>query len=120
MVFCKGTSRSVLLIGKYALKFPRCLSWKAFVMGMLANINEAQWKNAPNDWHLCPLLYSNKFGLLNIMPRCKSIKHRGLYAVELARLSAITPLSKSWYVYDAKPRNFGMLNGRMVKLDYGN
>lgn len=116
----KGVTRSVLLIRGYALKFPRCSSFKSFVQGLLANMDESLWKNSPDDWNLCPLVYSNRYGLLNIMVRCRPVRHRGLFRVEAARLIALTPLSKEWFASDLKPNNFGYLGSKLVKLDYAN
>lgn len=114
-----GSTRTVLLTKKYAFKFPTFHSWESFLKGLTGNLQERKWKGVTDDYHLCPLLYSNRFGLLNIMPRCTPIKNRGLYIIELTRICIMSPAAEEFYRRDAKPNNFGILHGRMVKLDYG-
>lgn len=115
----QGCTRIVFLTKKYAFKIPTITTWEGFVLGLLGNMNERRWKDSPQDWFICPLLYSNRFGLLNIMPRCSPVKHRGLYLTELKRICVLSPLPDDFYMSDAKPQNYGTYKGRMVKLDYG-
>ena len=118
-----GGTRWVLLTRKYAIKFPIPTTWKHFVQGMLSNLTEGQWKDYNNKF-LCPIKYSNRFGLVLIMHRAKPVEHTGLFWVELEKLyldaaNEPQPLGKEFFEYDAFPKNFGYYNGRLVKIDYG-
>lgn len=113
-----GGTRWVLLTRRYAIKFPIPKTWKHFVQGMLSNLTEGRWKDYP-DKHLCPIHYSNRFGLLVVMARAKEIEHDGLFWCELESLYHSCKLSKEFYEYDAFPRNFGYYKGTLVKIDYG-
>lgn len=113
-----GGTRWVLLTKRYAIKFPIFLTWKCFIQGLLSNLTEGQWKgfNCP---HLCPILYTNRLGIMLVMRRCAPVKHLGLFWVDLEALYHTSVLGRGFYEYDAAPKNFGYLNGKLVKLDYG-
>lgn len=113
-----GGTRIVIITKRYAIKFPRFNSWMAFVQGMLSNMTEGQWKDYP-DKHLCPIHYSNRFGLIVVMARAKEIENEGLFWCELESLYHSCSLNRDFYEYDAFPKNFGYYNGRLVKIDYG-
>jgi hypothetical protein len=54
-----GVSRDVLCIGRWALKFPKLRTWRAFLIGLLANMQERDlWKRG--DWPelLCPVVFA--------------------------------------------------------------
>lgn len=109
----------MLLTKRYVFKIPRIGSWKQFVQGMLSNITEGQWKGYPNP-HLCPISYSNCLGLLVVMHRAEPVQHTGLFWVELEKiLVEESTLDRDFFEYDAMPKNFGYLNGKLVKIDYG-
>ena len=107
-------------------KIPRLGSWKEFVQGMLSNMTEGQWKDHGNK-RLCPISYSNRFGLLVVMDRARPVMHEGLFWVELESLYADVDsdkespcrLSRHFFNYDVKPSNFGYIDGVLVKIDYG-
>lgn len=113
-----GGTRWVILTHKYAIKFPNPRTWKSFVQGMLSNLTEGQWKDYP-DKHLCPIHYSNRFGLLVIMARANEVKHEGLFRCEMHSLYATCKLPRDFYEYDDFPKNFGYYKGILVKIDYG-
>lgn len=118
-----GGTRLVILTKKYAIKLPRANTWKNFVQGMLSNITEGQWKGYDNKF-LCPIKYSNKFGLVVVMTRARPVNHKGLFWIELERLYTYASnepqkLDKDFFEYDALPKNFGYYNGHLVKIDYG-
>nr|DAE36537.1 MAG TPA: hypothetical protein [Caudoviricetes sp.] len=112
----RGCTRSVILFRGYAIKIPTFKSWKLFLKGILANLQERHFSEM-KDPNLCPVVFSDKFGFLVIMKRCKVVKHRGLWMAELHTLKGSLP--KEFYLSDLKPENYGYLGGRLVKLDYG-
>ena len=108
----KGTTRRVLLIGKYAIKFPRVNRWKSFLRGVLANLDEMMWyKNSPNEWKqkLCPSLFTLG-GLFLISRRAEPIDLEDYQELDLGYYDPL-PL-------DCKICNFGKFENRIVLVDY--
>ncbi len=120
-----GGTRIVLLTERFALKFPRIDSWRNFVQGMLSNLTEGQWKGYGNK-HLCPIRYSNRFGLLVVMVRAREVTDEKRFKEDLSRLleeedEGIDPcsLGVDFFEYDGVSKNFGYIDDRLVKIDYG-
>lgn len=103
--FKHGATRHVLLIGSWALKIPRLThGCRPFLQGMLANMCEALWAKT-GDERLCPVLWCAPAGLGLLMP--KALPARGqVFSIE--NLPA-----------ENKPDSFGLLQGKLVLLDYG-
>lgn len=116
----KGATRIVILTNKYALKIPNIRDgYKFFIMGILCNIQE--WIMGNGDWckDINPTIYHNRLGLLNIQPRLRPVRHRGLFWVEYKRMLTLTQF-KDFISSDVKPENFGYTKGmKLLKLDYG-
>mgnify|MGYP003621924067 CR=1 FL=1 len=116
----KGTTRMVILLGSYVLKFPRpnC-GIRMFLYGMLANMEEKVWcrKAIPNEPGLPDVLWVSPLGLLAIQIRLRPVKHRGLFWVDLERLIATSSIDRSFWVSDCKPENFAYREGQLVKID---
>jgi hypothetical protein len=115
-----GCTRTVILIGKYAIKLPSLhMGYVGFLKGILDNIQEDKtnyWKPALS---ISKTIYCNCTGLLLIAERVRHVKHVGLYQVELARLCAIAPDDEHFYKDDARSDNYGYdARNRLVKLDY--
>ncbi|QIN97808.1 hypothetical protein PhiZZ30_147 [Serratia phage PhiZZ30] len=119
-----GGTRWVLLTRKYAIKFPIPKTWKYFVQGMLSNLTEGQWKGYDNK-HLCPIAYSNRFGLMVVMHKAEPVEDKELFKSDLQKLyndvdgDECRTLDRDFFEYDAFPKNFGYYKGRLVKIDYG-
>ncbi len=112
----RGATRTVIVLRKHVIKIPSFKSWKLFLHGLLANMQERQISTC-NDVVLCPVISSSRMGLFVVMPRCYPVNHRGLFFTELCRLMGKFP--REFYLSDAKPENFGYFKGRLVKIDYG-
>lgn len=119
-----GGTRIVIITNKYAIKLPRFNSWKAFVQGMLSNMTEGQWKGYDNKY-LCPIAYSNRFGLIVVMHKAEPIECDELFKHDLQKLyddvdsDEHRTLDRDFFEYDAFPKNFGYYKGKLVKIDYG-
>lgn len=113
----RGATRVVIVMRHIVIKIPSITSWKLFLLGLLANMQERQFSTM-RDPNLCPVITSSRFGFFVVMPRCHPIRNMGLYATELYRIRGSLP--RDFYISDAKPENFGYMRGRLVKLDYGN
>lgn len=123
----RGVTRTVLLARGYAIKLPSLraygdgfsgLLW-SICRGILANQSEAQWwkhSSADQKNYMCPVLWSMA-GIVNIYPRCEPFLPSP--EQELAMFDRTwfpTPMSPR--PGDNKPANYGILNGRVVCLDY--
>lgn len=112
----RGTTRTVLLLGKYAIKLPRLSAhhsglrgrmW-SLARGILANISESEWSGMQG---VCPVLWSGFGGIVNIMPRCKPV-------YEDRSVEEYYAISNQLFASDKKPQNLGLLNGELVWIDY--
>lgn len=111
-----GCTRAVLLVGGLAIKVPQFrMGWRLFLLGLLANMQERDF--ARLRWpELCPVVLALRGGWLLIMRRA-------------------SPMSlERWVEFDAvawrerpdgripveiKRDSFGILDGRIVAVDYG-
>lgn len=112
MIWKQGATRKVLLIGKYAIKFPNWSHYRNFLQGILANQQEWAW----NGYHdlLCPVYFHFPFSLFIIMPRCEPVRGR-------RRLTNVFRMVKGDLkdLVELKPSSFGLLNSHVVAVDYG-
>lgn len=124
MIRSNGVTRIVFEFDKFVIKIPNFkYSWMHFLKGLIANMNENsiwKWQAHPNNETarpdlLCPVLWASCGGWILIMQkavRCEWINDESQWNY------------KEWidagFGGDDKPDNYGYLNGKMVKLDYGN
>ncbi len=111
-----GICRTVLLVGPYAVKVPSLRGHAAggvrgrlegFCRGILANLSEATWSSfEPFAGRIAPVRFSLLGGLVQVYPRCEP-------APEDAELFRLDPDPG-----DVKPDNFGLLDGRLVRVDF--
>lgn len=105
MRLASGCTRRVLLIGSLAIKWPKVTG------GFKANRYERRrWQTG--DVRLCPILFSDPFGLLVIMRRAADLE-----PVEAWEIIAQTDFSG--LPHDTIPENVGLIDGRLVMVDYG-
>lgn len=111
----RGVTRTVLLIGRWAIKVPSLCThdqglkgalW-SFCRGVSANQSEAEWSGYHEG--LCPVVFTAA-GLLNVYPRCQPVE-QDLADADYDAIGFAGPT-------DRKPANVGILNGRRVWLDY--
>lgn len=106
MKISRGASRTVLLVGRYAVKLPRVgAGWKPLLCGLLSNMAERdRWKYGRRRG-LCPVLWSAPAGLCVVMPRVLPAERA---PDELAHLTG----------RDHKPSSYGYHHGELVAVDY--
>lgn len=102
----RGASRTVLLVGRWAVKIPRLRAgWRALLCGLLSNMAERdRWRAGPRDG-LCPVLWALPGGLCVVMPR---VEMAGAAQEGLAHLTG----------YDHKASSYGYHRGELVAVDY--
>ena len=116
MEFMKnGTTRTVFLISKYAVKIPSFFSWKMFLHGLLANMQEASFSKT--KWpELCPVLFELPGGFLIVQKRAEPIDAEEYYSLSFYELT----IRKDYIVpAEDKPNSWGKINGKIVAIDYG-
>lgn len=113
-----GATRAVFLVGRWALKVPFAWSWMHFLLGLVANIQEVTFSKA--QWpELCPVLWWLPGGWLVVMRRAAPLSDD--------QWAAFEPTIEEWmnkgdYYVPSEPKrdSYGMLEGRVVAIDYGN
>jgi len=113
----QGGTRYVIMLRNYVIKIPSWYSYKNFLNGLVANINETAL-GAYKHPCLAELVMGNRFGLFVIQKRIKPVKHRGLFWVELSKLTGES-LIPGVHLRDVKPENYGYDRGQLKRLDYG-
>lgn len=104
MRISRGASRTVLLIGRWAVKVPRLRAgWKSTLCGMLSNMAERdRWRAGPREG-LCPVLFVLPGGLCVVMPR--------------VRITGEVP-DRNVSGFDHKGSSYGYHAGELVAIDY--
>ncbi len=127
-----GVTRWVILIGKYAVKFPSFYSYRHFLQGILGNDQEAHWYRM-FKWtgKLCPVLFACPGRFFIVMPRVRVMtdeeaeKHWAWDPCDRADCTKldlflrIEPDEESMFPAEKKSDSFGWLDGRLVIIDYG-
>jgi hypothetical protein len=100
----RGASRTVLLVGRWAVKAPRLRAgWRAFLCGLLSNMSERdRWRLGSRDG-LCPVLWSLPGGICLVMPR--------------VRITGEVP-ERNVAGFDHKASSYGYHRGELVAIDY--
>lgn len=119
-----GATRIVLLIGRFAIKLPNCQKYRLFLHGLLSNLQERQFSAC--QWEeLCPVLLSDPLGLFLVMRRARPLTDQEWETVSTQWFALET---KSQHVCDQgdyylpvehKRDSFGVLDGKIVAIDYG-
>lgn len=110
-----GATRLVILAGPWAFKLPRPGPWRNFLQGLLANMQERSF-SALRHPRLCPVVFALAGGWLCVMRRARPIpdalweRHDHQEFVECGCL--VLPVEN-------KRSSLGLLEGRVVAVDYG-
>lgn len=113
-----GTTRTVLLIGRLAIKLPVWVEWRLFLYGLLGNMQETRWWREMPDSRamMCPVLFAVPGGFLTVMRRATPVtveewmQHSDNWYEEACRLCI--PVEN-------KVDSWGCIDGRIVAVDYG-
>lgn len=117
MIIKKGITRTVIVIGNYAIKLAFNLRFNHlhFLNACLSNycekIKTIQFRNFPDYYeYIVPTIFCSWFGLFSIQYKV-DILTRSLSDNEKMVFKLITD--------DLKSENFGYFNGKLVCVDYG-
>lgn len=111
-----GTTRTVYLIGCYAFKFPTTVSWRLFLTGLIANMNEKQFSGVYEV--LCPVLFHIPGGFLTVMKRAEPLP-REIFFEEDFYDNFILQMDGVKDLVENKLCSFGIVDGKIVAVDYG-
>jgi hypothetical protein len=113
----RGAHRQVFVSKFYVLKVPR---WDAVSSGRRANRTERDTWKATHDERLCPVICGNAWGFFVLMPFARPLSDAEFdeFLMKDALIMS-NPFIPNTHGGDFKKRNFGMLNGQIVKIDYG-
>ena len=114
MKIINGSTRTVILTKKYAIKIPYIGKYKNFLYGLLANKSEVRF-NKLKDNRLCPVIFYVPFGLTVVMPRCVEISLQDFEAV----IKSDFRLKPFPIPVESKSDSFGYYNNKTVAVDYG-
>lgn len=116
----QGVTRLVFIFDKFVVKIPNfTCQWNHFLKGIIANIEESKtWQYNSGKYErglsylLCPVLWCSWGGWVLVMKRAQmlTIKDWGTVTV---------PEHKKHFPGDDTLSNYGWLNGKVVKVDYG-
>jgi len=118
-----GSSRYVITTKNFAFKFPALYSYRAFLKGLLANLQEKEFSRIQEMKHkLCPVLFSLPAGLLIVMPKARILSENELPA---SFLEDFCKCNENYSVpAEMKFDSFGYLPAEpdpiLVAVDYGN
>jgi hypothetical protein len=121
MMIKTGITRIVFVLETRVVKIPNFFySWQSFLRGILANISEGQtWRWNSGKYErgkshlLCPVILTSWGGWILIMRKAETaIFYEDGREFDFSKHIAEFP-------GDDKPSNYGFLEGRLVKIDYG-
>ncbi|MGE3757736.1 MAG: hypothetical protein AB7H97_08270 [Pseudobdellovibrionaceae bacterium] len=115
--FKRGTMRAVLLTSTRAIKFPAFGSYRAFLEGLRANLEEQdQWCLLRHE-KMCPVLWWLPLGFGVVMPRVRPLTEAEFHDFDYV---GFADLGNSFSLaVECKADSFGVLDGKIVAVDYG-
>jgi hypothetical protein len=114
----RGATRWVFFIGKLAFKIPSLYSYRNFLWGLLANMQEVEFHNIKEmKEKLCPVYFHLPLGFLIVMPKIRILLEGEISKEELIDFCT----NNEFYSIPAEIKNdsFGYYKGKLVAIDYG-
>lgn len=116
MKICRGATRTVLLVGKYAIKMPSFVEYRLFLHGLLANMQEVSFSKT--GWpELCPVYFYIPFGIMTVMPKCEPLTKEQFDNFDYDKFTIHDDYVLTYIEH--KIDSFGILNNKIVAVDYG-
>lgn len=119
----RGLTREVILTRNYAIKLPKLSrGWKLFRHGLRSNAQERDF--ARLGWQeLCPVVFALPGGWLIVMRRARPLTEAEWEAFDAAAFRGGPGEHKLKQGHripvELKKHSFGVLDGRIVAVDYG-
>lgn len=116
-----GSTRNVFLIGNWAIKWPRFLSWSHFLRGLLGNMQEASVNGYGSQFSMVQegiarIRFRIPGGFLIVMERARLMTDD-----EWEKFNYAQMVDRGEYVLSAENKrdSWGMIENRVVAIDYG-
>src|SRR5438128_322796 len=119
-----GMTRTVIIIYKWALKFPVMNhGWQYFLCGLLGNMQE-QWLSkitrfSRDSNKLCHVLFRVPLGFLIVMRKANILTEEEFARWKNNNYDTFVKYERGSLPVEAKPSSFGWLDGKVVAIDYG-
>ncbi len=122
MKWVRGRTRNVLLVGRYAVKFPIFSSYRKFLYSLLGNHFEWHHRKVSKEFQ-APIWFYIPGGLLLVMARCEPLD----VEAEASEIIMFDLLKKALAqgeegfldIVEISTENYGYYQGRWVAFDYG-
>ena len=115
----QGITRIVFVFHFFVVKIPNIFNYLHCIKGLLANIQETntyRWNSGKYyTWKcslLCPVFWASWGGWIIVMKRARVLTKEEFE-------SADTRLHREHFYGDDKFNNYGYIDNRVVKIDYG-
>lgn len=117
-----GATRQVFILKNVVIKIPSFVEWRLFLHGLLANIQESKFSDRCDRDDLCPVVNTSRFGFMLVMKKAKVFSDDINWDIfkTIIENKYTNDEMREFMCSDLKPSNFGILDGRLVKIDYGN
>lgn len=116
-----GATRRVFVFKTFVIKVPNTQEYKLFLHGILANLQEKVFSRI-NRPDLAKVKFCGKLGLFLIMERAETLDVINLdwlkFKEDLEEQYKNDEM-KEFMLSDAKPCNWGYIDNKLVKIDYG-
>lgn len=115
-----GATRSVLLLHRWAIKFPSVThGYRAFLHGLLANHREREFSRM--GWsRLCPVVGALPLGVVIVMPWCEPVAEYGAdWWRDFLGGESFPDRANLEDMVERKADSIGKYRGRIVAVDYG-
>ncbi len=113
-----GATRRVFIFKKFVIKIPNIQQYNLFLHGILANLQENLFSGIHSD--LANVIWCDKLGLILIMEKAKILNNEDWDIVDILIKKYEDDEMKEFLLSDFKPSNWGYINNKLVKVDYGN
>ncbi|HWU13235.1 MAG TPA: hypothetical protein VN157_04410 [Caulobacter sp.] len=113
--FRHGATRWVFLIGTVAIQVPRPSTWRQFLRGLLANLDEAEFYRRGSEG-LCPVIHHFWGGWMTVMARATPLsdEHWAAIAMDAPDVWSAGELVD----VEHKRSSWGRLGDTLVAVDY--
>jgi hypothetical protein len=125
MVVKRGATRIVFVFKKVVLKVPNTQGYELFLNGILANLQEKKFSRGCDRDDLAKVKSCDPLGLFLVMEKADTFDLYELQNMDFERFSDYLEETykdddmKEFMLSDPKPSNWGYINGKLVKIDYG-
>lgn len=131
MIIRRGATRIVFIFKRVVVKVPNNQEYKLFLHGILANLQEKSFSRGCNRDDLAKVKFCSHLGFFLVMEKAEVIKLEELWETDWEDADSWEQFSdylhelykddemKEFMLSDPKPSNWGYINGRLVKIDYG-